>query len=111
MGISANCGGRCSIASLAVFRIVFGLLMAGAMARFVAYDWVDELFLRPRFHFPYPGLDWIRPWPGVWMYVHVIVVGMCALGVALGYRYRLCSALFFLGFTWLELIDQTTYLN
>lgn len=111
MEISNQGGARCSIASLAVFRIAFGLMMAVAMARFLAYGWVDELFLRPRFHFPYPGFEWIRPWPEGWMHAHVIVVGLCALGMALGYRYRLCGTLFFLGFTWLELIDQTTYLN
>lgn len=111
METSVHHGARCSIASLAVFRIAFGLLMAGAMVRLIAYGWVDELFLRPRFHFPYAGFEWVRPLPGVWMYVHVVVVGLCAMGMAIGCRYRVCSVLFFLGFTWLELIDQTTYLN
>jgi len=97
--------------SLAVFRILFGLLMAAAMLRFMANGWVDELFLQPKFHFPYPGFGWIRPWPDGWMHWHVAATAACALGVALGFHYRVCIILFFLGFTYLELIDQTIYLN
>lgn len=97
--------------SLAVFRILFGLLMMAAMLRFMANGWVEELFLRPEFHFPYPGFGWIRPWPGDWMHWHVLGTAVCALGVAIGYHYRVCIVLFFAGFTYLELIDRTTYLN
>lgn len=99
------------IHSLAIFRILFGLLMTGAMLRFMAKGWVDELFLKPKYHFPYPGFEWIRPWPGEWMHWHVAVTAVCAFGIALGFHYRVCSVLFFLGFTYLELIDRTTYLN
>ncbi len=38
-------------------------------------------------------------------------MGLASLGVALGYRYRLSITAFFLLFTYVELIDQTTYLN
>ncbi len=38
-------------------------------------------------------------------------MGLASLGVALGYRYRLCIIAFFLLFTYVELIDRTTYLN
>ena len=102
---------RISSHSLAVFRILFGLLMAAAMLRFMANGWVNELFLQPKFHFPYPGFEWIRPWPGDWMHWHVAATAACAFGVALGFHYRICIILFFAGFTYLELIDQTTYLN
>jgi vitamin K-dependent gamma-carboxylase len=97
--------------SLAVFRIAFGLLMTVAMLRFLARGWVDELFLQPDFHFPYPGFGWIRPWPDGWMQAHVALVAAAALGVAVGFHYRACIVLFFAGFSYLELIDQTTYLN
>ena len=51
------------IASLAAFRVLFGLVMAAGTIRFLAKGWVTELYLRPRFHFPYPGFEWVRPWP------------------------------------------------
>ena len=97
--------------SLAVFRMLFGLLMAVAMLRLLALGWVGDLFVEPRFHFPYPGFEWVRAWPSFWMHVHVAGLAGCALGIALGFRYRFCSVGFLLGFTYLELIDQTTYLN
>ena len=34
-----------------------------------------------------------------------------AVGIALGFFYRICTALFFFGFTYVELLDQTNYLN
>ena len=45
------------------------------------------------------------------MYLHFALLGLASLGVALGYRYRLSIAAFFLLFTYVELIDKTTYLN
>src|SRR6266496_1464652 len=99
------------IASLAAFRILFGLLMAAAMVRFLAKGWVGEFYVAPVFHFPYPGFEWIRPWPGALMHAHFIALALLAVGVALGSFYRICITLFFLGFTYVELLDQTTYLN
>jgi hypothetical protein len=99
------------IASLAAFRILFGLLMAGAMLRFLAKGWVQELYSAPAFHFTYPGLDWIRPWPEPLMHAHFVLLALFAMGVAAGFFYRVCIVLFFIGFTYVELIDQTTYLN
>ncbi len=99
------------VASLAVFRILFGVLMAVAMARFLAKGWVKEFYIDPAFFFTYDGFSWVRPLPGPWMYLVVSIVGLSALGVAAGSCYRLSAATFFLGFTYLELIDRTTYLN
>jgi vitamin K-dependent gamma-carboxylase len=95
--------------SLVIFRILFGCIMAVAMARFLAKGWVKTLYLDPAFHFPW--FSWIRPWHGDWMYVHVAALGFLAIGIACGFFYKCCAGLFFLGFTYLELIDRTTYLN
>ena len=99
------------IASLVVFRFLFGLLMAAAIARFISKGWVRELYVEPVFHFAYPGFEWIRPWPDALMHAHFVGLALLAVGVALGLFYRICIALFFLGFTYVELIDQTAYLN
>ena len=99
------------IASLAAFRIFFGLLMAAAMVRFISKGWVRQLYVEPSFHFSYPGFEWIRPWPNLWMHAHFIVLALLAVGVACGFFYRICITLFFLGFIYVELIDQTAYLN
>ena len=99
------------IASLAVFRILFGLIMAASMIRFLAKGWVSELYLRPQYHFPYPGLEWIRPWPDFWMHLHFVCLAVLALMMAVGFCYRAAAILFCLGFTYVELLDQTAYLN
>ncbi len=99
------------IASLAAFRVLFGLLMATAMIRFLARGWVNELYLLPQFHFTYPGFGWVRPLPDPLMHAHFIALAILGLMVAAGFCYRAAILLFFLGFTYVELIDQTAYLN
>lgn len=100
-------------ASLHAFRFLFGAVMACGMVRLLAKGWVGELYVRPAFHFPYAdgALSWVRPWPGVGMYAHVAALGALAVGIAAGVRTRLCAALFFVGFVYLELIDRALYLN
>jgi vitamin K-dependent gamma-carboxylase len=98
-------------AGLAVFRALFGALMLMSVVRFVARGWVRELYLEPAFHFTYWGFDWVKPWPGWGMYVHFALMGLGALGICLGAFTRLSALIFFLTFTYAELIDKTAYLN
>ncbi|MDE2802398.1 MAG: HTTM domain-containing protein [Chloroflexota bacterium] len=98
-------------ASAAAFRIAFGVLGVVAVIRFAARGWIDEFYIAPEHHFTYSGFWWVQPWPGWGMYAHFALLGLAALGVALGYRYRLSIAAFFLLFTYVELLDKTTYLN
>jgi vitamin K-dependent gamma-carboxylase len=98
-------------AGLGAFRIIFGLLMLVATLRFWAKGWIDTLYLEPAFHFTWAGLDWVRPWPGAWMKVHFAAMALAALGLALGYRTRLSAGVFWLLFTYAELIDKAAYLN
>jgi vitamin K-dependent gamma-carboxylase len=98
-------------ASLGAFRICFGLLMAAAMIRFAAKGWIQALYLDPVYHFSYWGLTWIRP-PGTFgTYALFAGIGLAALALALGWRARASAAAFALLFTYVELIDKTTYLN
>jgi hypothetical protein len=99
------------IASLVAFRVFFGLLMSISMVRFLAQGWVETLYLQPTFFFTYPGFAWVRPWPDWGMYAHVALLALLALLVACGWYYRVSIALFCALFTYLELIDQTNYLN
>lgn len=96
-------------ASLAAFRILFGSVMGVSMIRFLFKGWVKTIYLDPAFHFPW--VSWIAPWPGNGMYVHVAALSMLAFGIAAGFCYRSCAVLFCLGFSYLEFIDRTTYLN
>ena len=82
------------LAALGAFRFLFGLVMAAAMARFLAKGWVRQLYVEPAFYFHYPGLAWVRPWPEPFMHVHFVLLAVLAVGVALGFFYRTCCALF-----------------
>lgn len=95
---------------LAVFRIGFGLMMLLSIIRFTAYGWIDKLYLQPDFHFSYWGFEWVKP-IGIWTYGIFLLCALSALAVALGYKYRYAIVLFFLSFTYIELMDKTTYLN
>lgn len=97
-------------APLAVFRILFGSLMFVSMLRFWSNGWVEKFYLDPRFFFTYPGLEFIRPL-GQFTYLIFALCAVTALLVALGYYYRPAIILFFLSFTYIELMDKTTYLN
>ena len=97
--------------SAAMFRICFGLLGLLAVVRFAAHGWISDLYIEPAHHLSYFGFEWVQAWPSWGMYLHFALLAAASLGVALGYRYRLSVAAFFLLFTYVELIDRTTYLN
>ncbi len=98
-------------ASAVVFRVVFGILGLTGVVRFFKNGWIEELYILPTHHFTYLGLEWIRPWSGWGMYVHFVVLGILSLFVTFGFLYRWSIASYFLAFTYVELLDQTTYLN
>lgn len=101
---------KSSAAPLATFRILFGLLMLASLIRFAANGWIEKLYLEPSFHFTFYGFEWVKPL-GDYTYLLFALCGLAAIGITLGYRYRLSVLLFFLSFTYIELMDKTTYLN
>ena len=97
-------------APLAVFRILFGFMMLASIIRFWSFGWIETLYIEPVFSFSYYGFYWL-PNLGQFTYLLFIICGISAFFVAIGYRYRLSIVLFFLSFTYIELLDKTTYLN
>lgn len=98
-------------ASASVLRIVLGTIVLWEVFRFVGYGWVEVLYVLPRFHFTYFGCEWVRPLPGVWMYLVFVGIAAAGLFVAVGFRYRVASAVLTVGWIYVFLLDQTTYLN
>jgi len=99
------------VASIAVFRILFGAIMLWEVWRFFEHDWIRLYYIDREFYFKYYGFEWVHPWPGDGMYYHFIAVGILALCIMTGFFYRITSWLFFLAFTYWYLLDQTRYLN
>lgn len=107
----SGCNFLVSPLGLAAFRILFGAIMLVSTLRFWARGWIDELLLKPTYHFPYWGFEWVVPWPGAWMYAHVALMVVSAVTLTLGFWSKSSALVFGLLFTYVELIDQTTYLN
>lgn len=98
-------------ASLSVYRILFGILNLVGLARFWYLGWIERAFTGPQFLFKYWGFEWIHLWPGDGIYIHFsVLMGVC-ICLSLGLFTRLMSLLFFLGFTYIELLDLSNYLN
>lgn len=97
-------------APLAVFRIAFGIMMCFSIIRFWYHGWIETLYIQPKFHFSYYGFEWVKP-IGEYTYLLFIICGLSALFVAFGLKYRIAIISFFLSFTYIELMDKTTYLN
>lgn len=98
-------------AILGIFRIFFGGLMLISLVRFVAKGWIQDLYLTPQFFFTFEGFHWVKPLPNNGMYWLFGALMLLCICIMLGLFYRVSMALFFLGFTYVELIDKTNYLN
>lgn len=97
-------------ATLAAFRILFGLLMAFTISRFFYYGWIDKFYIKPGFFFSFYGFSWIKPL-GDFTYVLFGLSGISTLFIILGYHFKKAMVIFFLSFSYIELMDKTYYLN
>lgn len=98
-------------ASVAAFRVLFGALMLVLVGRYFVHGWIDSYFLQPQHFFPHYGFSWLRPLPGIGMYLVFALMAVGALGVMLGLYYRTSLLLFALPFSYAHLLDRTIYLN
>ena len=96
---------------LVFFRIAFGLLMVLEALGALGTGWVKMYYLDPEIHFSYIGLEFIKPLPGNGMVYVYLAQAVVALGILLGWRYRLSAAVFFLLFGYSFWCEKTHYLN
>ena len=99
------------VASVVLFRVGFGLIMFWEISRYFYFGWVGEIYSKPQFHFQYQWFQWIGPLPADGMYYVFVGLGILALMIAFGLYYRTASILFFLGYSYVFLIDQAAYNN
>ena len=96
---------------LVFFRIAFGGIMLWEVWRYFELDRIRRYYIEPHFHFTYYGFGWVKPWEGDGMYHHFYALGALSLAIMLGFHYRLSAVLFFFGFTYVFLLDQSQHLN
>jgi vitamin K-dependent gamma-carboxylase len=100
------------IASLAFFRVVFGILgFADLMGVWTYYHLYEGYFNPEKFQFKYTGFEWAVPLPEPFMSLVFIGLMVVALLIALGRWYRVCTMLFFVGFSYVFLLEKAVYLN
>lgn len=99
------------MASLAWFRIVFGGALLAQTLLFGQYISSDGRWLGTHFHFSFVGFSWLHPWPAGGMFWHLCVLGLLAFCVMIGFCYQITSTLCFIAYTYVFLLDKSTYQN
>ncbi len=100
------------IAPLIFFRIAFGILaFIDVLSSYLYYHVQKDAFNPEHFQFPYYGFEWVQAFPDPWMSLFFLALLCSAVGIILGFRYRWSTTLFFLGFTYLFLLEKANYLN
>ena len=99
------------IALLAYFRIAFYAIMLWESSRFIDNDWVGRYFSGKEFYFKYWLFDFLQPWPGDGMLIHIYVMAIVAVCAMLGLFYRMSATVFFLMITYIFLLEEARYLN
>ncbi len=98
-------------AALVTLRLVFGAAMTFSVLRFWYLGWIEDHFVDVPFTFKYYGFSWVKLLPSWGMYALHLFMLLGALGILLGWWYRISAIVFFVTFTYVELIDLTYYLN
>lgn len=96
-------------ASIAVYRIAFGLLLLVATLRFFAHGWIADYYEAPSHFFHYDGFAWVQPHS--FMYLHFGAMAVFAVMIAVGAWFRFSVAAFGALFAYAHLVDKTNYLN
>lgn len=98
-------------ASLGMFRILFGALMAWQAYYYLARDRFVDYYLEPSFHFTYDFFSWVKPLPEPYFRAMLILMTLAGLGIAVGIFFRTCTTIFLLGFSYVFLLDKAYYNN
>ncbi|MFW5696781.1 MAG: HTTM domain-containing protein [Phototrophicaceae bacterium] len=99
------------IMPLVFFRLAFGIIMLWEVWRYFRYDRIFRYYVEPTFYFKYYGFEWVHPLPGDGMFWLFYGLGALSILILVGLFYRVSMALFWLGVTYVFLLDQTQYLN
>lgn len=98
-------------ASLGIFRIGFGSLLAWEVWRAFDGNLIRADYDLPRYLFRWWLFEWVRPVPGPWLYVAFAVLGVGAAMLAAGLFTRAAAIVTSGGIAYWFLLDKTNYLN
>lgn len=98
-------------APLIVFRIIFGFLLTAESFGAIATGWVKRVFIDSQFSFNHIGFNWLQIFHGQTMYFYFVIMGICGIGVMLGFKYRASMLLFSVLWTGSYLMQKEAYNN
>lgn len=98
-------------ASLATFRVLFGAIMVWEVYRYHSFNRIPYYYIAPKFFFTYELFPFVFPLPGQWMFFVYFLMGLAALGITLGFFYKISATLFFFTYTYVFLLDKAQYNN
>jgi len=103
--------GSVDVAILVYFRIIFGSIMLWEVIRYFGNDWISAYWIEPAYNFTFYGFDWVKPLPGDGMYFLFVALVILSIFMIIGFKYRIAATLFFFGFAYVFLLEQTNFLN
>jgi vitamin K-dependent gamma-carboxylase len=98
-------------AGVTAFRILFGLMNLYGTLRFISFGWVDRFYVQPSHYLTFWAFEWVTVLPPTIMHGVFWTLAALSACIAAGFLYRFAILLFFLLFTYVELIDVSNYLN
>ena len=102
---------RTDNASLLIFRIFFGLLIAAECYGAIMTGWIRRTLIEPKFTFNFIDFAFLQPLPGYGMYIYFFIMGSLGVCIALGYKYRFSMISFTVLWTGVYLMQKTSYNN
>ncbi|WP_412986565.1 HTTM domain-containing protein [Pontimicrobium sp. IMCC45349] len=97
--------------ALIVFRVFFGLLIIFESFGAILTGWVKRVLVEPEFTFSFISFDWLQPLPGIGMYIYFAIMGVFGFGIMLGYKYRFSIIGFTVMWTFVYLMQKSSYNN
>jgi vitamin K-dependent gamma-carboxylase len=97
-------------ASVAVFRIAFGVLMVVNTLLYLPVL-AHQYYVDTTFNFPYEPLNFVSPLPAIGIYAVYVGMGVTGVLIALGKWYRPATVAMFVLTTYIFLLDTTFFQN
>ncbi len=101
----------CDIASTAFFRVVFGIVALWHVGLYFHNDSIEYYFGPTPHHLSFFGFEWVHALDLDGMRLVYYVMAISAVGVALGFLYRLSAVLLFITFTYSIFAEASQFQN
>ena len=97
--------------ALAIFRILFGLLIVAECWGAILTGWVNANFVEPKLNFTFIGFEWLNNFLGPHMITYFGVMGFLGVLIVLGSFYRFSIIVFAVMWSLVYFGQKTSYNN